>query len=111
MTIKNFIFRDLPDSIYNNLIEKFSVFNGKYLEITWSIYDFLLREKTLFKLYNDNKINLLETLIEKYRNSIDLTSPHVLASLTKSFQNLIYLTLANQQVNLKCILIFRVYYF
>lgn len=84
------------------------MFNGKYLEITWSIYDFLLREKTLFKLYNDNKINLLETLIEKYKNSIDLSSPHVLAALTKSSQNLIYLTLANQQVNLNHLKFFRV---
>jgi hypothetical protein len=87
--------KDLPNSIIDNIIERFSIFNGKYFEIMWIIFDYVLGQPKLYAILKEKNPNIIETLIKKYKEDIELASPHCLASLVKSAKNLLFLVNSN----------------
>lgn len=78
----------------DNLNENYSIFNGKYLENLWKIYDFYLKNYNLLlgKDQSLSSINhVLDILLSKYEESLDLVSPHSLSLIIKSSINFIEL--------------------
>ena len=53
--------------------------NGKFYENMWMVYDFLLRENVSKKDVN----TLLDTLLAKYKESLELISPQCLSAFVK----------------------------
>jgi tRNA G18 (ribose-2'-O)-methylase SpoU len=68
--------KDVSDLIINDLMDQYSIFNGQYLEIIWQSNEFLLK-------HNSNI-----DLITAYEQSLELASPHCLASLVKFSKSL-----------------------
>jgi hypothetical protein len=83
--------QNLPKNISDNIIENFSIFNGKYYEIMWICIDFLLGDPKLYAIVKSQNTRILENLIENFRETTELASPHSLASLVKSAKSLNYL--------------------
>jgi hypothetical protein len=83
--------QNLPKRIIDNIIQNFSIFNGKYHEIMWMCIDFLLGEPKLYAIAKEEDTDILENLIEKYKETSELASPHSLASLVKSATSLNHL--------------------
>jgi hypothetical protein len=80
--------------LIDNLNENYSIFNGKYLENLWKIYDFYLKNYNLLlgKDQSLSSINhVLDILLSKYEESLDLVSPHSLSLIIKSSINFIEL--------------------
>ena len=83
--------KDLPSSTLENIVERFSIFNGKYFQIMWTIYDYLLGEAKIYAFLKETNANIVESLIAKYKEDLELASPHCLASLVKSAKSLLSL--------------------
>lgn len=63
-----------------SMLENYSVMNGYYYQSVWKIIDFLLDEFTT----RDNLHSFADSILNSYKNSIDLTSSHFLTSFIKS---------------------------
>jgi hypothetical protein len=66
--------------LFDSLIANYSVFNGKYHEIVWKMYDSFLHTPSL---QSEASSNLNEILSDKMASLIDVASPFFLASYTK----------------------------
>lgn len=83
--------QNLPKNISDSIIENFSIFNGKYYEIMWICINFLLGNPKLYAIAKSQNTSILENLIENFKETTELASPHSLASLVKSATSLNYL--------------------
>lgn len=73
----------MPERQIDDLLQKYSLINGKYHQIIWLIYSFVLKNQIKFTPLLNNQHNLMKILLEKFQEIIDLISPHFLSSIVK----------------------------
>lgn len=92
----------MSNELIENLNENYSLFNGKYLETLWIIYDFYLKNNSLL-IEKTNLMtidNLTNLMLVRYEESLDLVSAQALCSLIRSSKNFVHLIkLVNNEVN------------
>jgi hypothetical protein len=92
----------VPNYVIENVLVNFSIFTGRMLQILWFIFDFLLENYTqgVDELFKSQNINLVENLLQKYKNTIDLIAPQFLDAFIKSARNFIRIINEKQEVNM-----------
>lgn len=91
-------FRDLPATVASSLLDNYSIYNGQYHTRLWFIYDFILGGYDSQKPA-DVSSNDFTLLINKYRDSIELTTPQCITQLISCSKNFFRASDAeNQQI-------------
>jgi hypothetical protein len=92
--------RDLPDRVALSLNANHSLLTGEIINSIWQINELILSNQSLLRLSDMDTRCALEDLLEKYRNFVDLISPHSLSNFVchgKALFTLIGSTGANEQ--------------
>ena len=87
----------MPEIIRENILENYSIFNGRCCQLIWTVCDFILMDLEIFsKIVNDNQVLSIEIFLNKFLNFADLTSAGFLSSLIRCASRLKYFINNNQ---------------
>ena len=86
----------MPEELIDDLMKNYSQYNGQYFTNLWTVYDFILMNSKIDKrnISDEN----FKVLLHKFKDTLDLMSPHCLASLIKSARNFFAATFKESQV-------------
>lgn len=84
------------EELIDDLIKNYSQYNGQYFTKLWTVYDFILRNSKIDKRSISDED--FKVLLQKFKDTLDLISPHCLASLIKSARNFFAATFRESQI-------------